>query len=74
MKKIIINEARIHIYTHIIRITIIIIRRIKIIRIKVMHITTNRIILILYIKNENKLFAYKTIRLLEFDKVLEHLK
>lgn len=59
MKKIIINEARIHIYTHIIRITIIII-----IRIKVMHITTNRIILILYIKNENKLFAYKTIRLL----------
>ena len=69
MKKIIINEARIHIYTHIIRITIIII-----IRIKVMHITTNRIILILYIKNENKLFAYKTIRLLEFDKILEHLK
>ena len=65
MKKIIINEARIHIYTHIIRITIIIIiRRIKIIRIKVMHITTICIILILYIKNENKLFAYKTIRLL----------
>lgn len=42
MKKIIINEARIHIYTHIIRITItIIIRRIKIIR------TTIKIIIII---------------------------